>query len=73
MQIAMTHGIRHIGVHAAAALMALLVVLCVAAGVGAAGLVGGAPGLALGPAAALATFQALRVPVGRAARWLVDG
>jgi hypothetical protein len=29
-------------------------------------------GLALGALAAAATFQALRVPVGRAASWLVD-
>jgi hypothetical protein len=72
MQIPMIHAIRHIGVHAAAALMALLVLLCVAAGVGATALVGGAPGLGLGAVAALATFQALRVPIGRAARWLVD-
>jgi hypothetical protein len=72
MQIAMIHAIRHFGVHAAAALMALLVALCVAAGAGAVALVGGAPGLGLGAVAAVATFQALRVPVGRAARWLVD-
>jgi hypothetical protein len=39
MQSGMIHAIRHIGVHAAAALMALLVVACVAAGVGAAALI----------------------------------
>jgi hypothetical protein len=68
-----TRTIRHIGLQAAVALMALLAVACLAAAVGVAVVVDGP--LAL-PAAALAgavTFQALRVPVGRAASWLLDG
>jgi hypothetical protein len=67
-----TRTIQHIGLHAATALMTLLAVACVAAAVAVAVVVDGP--LAL-PAAALAgavTFQALRVPVGRAATWLLD-
>jgi len=52
--------------------MTLLVVLCLGAGAATATLVGGARGVALAGLAALATFQALRVPVGRAASWLLE-
>jgi hypothetical protein len=67
-----SHVLRSIGLHAAAALMSALVVLCVAAGAAVAALVGGLPGLGLAALAAVATFQALRVPVGRAASWLLE-
>jgi hypothetical protein len=65
-------ALRHIGVHGAAALMTLMVVLCLAAGAAAVALVDGVLGLPLAVLAAVATFQALRVPVGRAASWLLD-
>jgi hypothetical protein len=68
-----TRTARHIGLHAAAALMTLLAVACLAAAVAVAVVLDGPVAL---PAAALAgvvTFQALRVPVGRAATWLLDG
>jgi hypothetical protein len=67
-----THAIRHIGFHAAAALMTLLAVACVAAAVAVAMVVDGVLALPAAVAAAGATFQALRVPVGRAASWLID-
>jgi hypothetical protein len=67
-----TRVIRHIGPSAAAMLMALLAALCLIAAVAAAVAVGGPAGPPLGALAAAATFQALRVPVGRAASWLVD-
>jgi hypothetical protein len=67
-----TRALRRIGPPAAATLMALLAAVCLAAAVCAAVAVGGPAGLALGTLAAFATFQALRVPVGRAASWLVD-
>jgi hypothetical protein len=67
-----TRALRRIGPSAAATLMAVLVALCLTAGVTAAVAVGGPAGPALGALAAAATFQALRVPVGRAASWLVD-
>jgi len=67
-----TRALHRIGPSAAAALVALLAALCLAAGVVAASVLGGPAGPALGAVAAAATFQALRVPVGRAASWLVD-
>ena len=67
-----TRVIHRIGPSAAAALLALLAALCLSAAVAATATVGGPDGLALGALAAAATFQALRVPVGRAAGWLVD-
>jgi hypothetical protein len=67
-----TRALRRIGPSAAGTLMALLAVVCVGVAVGAAAAVGGPAGPALGALAAAATFQALRVPVGRAASWLVD-
>jgi hypothetical protein len=67
-----TRALRRIGPSAAATLMALLAALCLAAAIVAAVAVGGPAGAALGALAAAATFQALRVPVGRAASWLVD-
>ena len=73
MQNAVTTAIRHIGVHLAVALMALMVVVCVGAGAAVATVVGGLPGPGLGGVAAVAAFQALRVPVGRASSWLIDG
>jgi hypothetical protein len=67
-----TRALHHIGLHAAVALMALLVALCLAAGAVVAAVVGGFPGLALAALAGGAIFQALRVPVGRAASWLLE-
>jgi hypothetical protein len=67
-----TRALRRIGPSAAATLMALLAALCLTAAAAAAVVVGGPAGLAVGALAAAATFQALRVPVGRAAGWLVD-
>jgi hypothetical protein len=67
-----SQALRHFGLQAAAALMTALVVACLAVGAGVVALVGGAPGLALAAVAAVATFQALRVPVGRAASWLLE-
>jgi hypothetical protein len=67
-----TRALRRIGPSAAATLMALLAAVCLASAVTAAAVVGGPGGLGLGALAAAATFQALRVPVGRAARWFVD-
>jgi hypothetical protein len=68
-----TRALRHIGPSAAATLMVVLAAVCLTAAITAAAVVGGPAGLALGALAAAATFQALRVPVGRAASWLVDG
>jgi hypothetical protein len=65
--------LRHIGVPAAAALMTLMAALCLAAAAAALAFVDGPVAFALAAAAAGGTFQALRVPVGRAASWLVDG
>jgi hypothetical protein len=64
--------LRHIGLHAAAALMTLMAIACLAAGAAAATVVGGPLALPTAAASALATFQALRVPVGRAATWMLD-
>jgi hypothetical protein len=65
-------ALRRIGPSAAATLIAVLAAVCLTAAIAAAAVVGGSAGLALGALAAAATFQALRVPVGRAASWLVD-
>jgi hypothetical protein len=67
-----TRALRRIGPSAAAALVAVLAALCLTAGIAAAVAVDGPAGPALGALAAGVTFQALRVPVGRAASWLVD-
>jgi hypothetical protein len=67
-----TRALRRIGPSAAATLMAALAAVCLTAAIVAAAVVGGPAGLALGALAAATTFQALRVPVGRAASWLVD-
>ena len=66
-------ALRRIGLPAAAALMALMALVCVALAVATAALVGGAPGLAAGALVAVAAFQLLRVPVGRTASRLIDG
>jgi spore maturation protein SpmB len=66
-------ALRTIGLPAAAALMTLLAALCLAAAVASVALVGGPLSLPVAVLAAAATFQGLRVPVGRAASWLIDG
>jgi hypothetical protein len=65
--------LRTIGIPAAAVLMTLMAALCLAAAVAPLALVAGPLALPLAALAAVATFQALRVPVGRAASWLIDG
>jgi hypothetical protein len=71
-KVTMRRPLRHIGLHAAAALMTLMAIACLAAGGVVASVVGGAPALPAAALAAVATFQALRMPVGRAAAWLLD-
>jgi hypothetical protein len=66
-------ALRTVGLPAAAALMTLMAAVCLAAALAPVAIVGGPASLVLGAAAAAATFQALRVPVGRAASWLIDG
>jgi hypothetical protein len=53
--------------------MTLMAAICLATATGAIALVDGPLGLPLAAVGAAATFQALRVPVGRASSWLVDG
>jgi hypothetical protein len=65
--------LRTIGVPAAAVLMTLMAAVCLAAAGTAVAVVDGALAMPLAALAALVTFQALRVPVGRAASWLIDG
>ena len=65
-------SLRHLGLHAAAALMALLAAACLAVAAATATAVGGTLALPAAAVAAGATFQALRVPVGRAAGWMLD-
>jgi cytochrome c oxidase assembly factor CtaG len=67
------HALRTIGVPTAAALMTLMAALCLAAAAAPLALLGGPLSLPLAAFAAAAAFQALRVPVGRAASWLIDG
>jgi hypothetical protein len=64
--------IRHIGLHAAAALMTLLAAACLAVAVTVAVVVDGPLTIPAAVVAGGATFQALRVPVGRAASRLLD-
>jgi hypothetical protein len=66
-------ALRTIGLPAAAALMTLMAAVCLAAAVAPIALLGGPASLPLAALAAAAAFQALRVPVGRAASWLIDG
>lgn len=66
-------ALRTIGLPAAAALMLLMAAICLAAAVVPVALVGGPASLPLGALAAAGAFQALRVPVGRAASRLIDG
>jgi hypothetical protein len=68
-----SHALRTIGLPAAAALITLMAALCLAAAAAPLALVGGPLSLPLAALAAGAAFQALRVPVGRAAIWLIDG
>jgi hypothetical protein len=68
-----SHALRTVGIPAAAVLMTLMATLCLAAAVAPVALLGGPLSLPLAAVAAAATFQALRVPVGRAATWLIDG
>lgn len=70
--VTMRRPLRHIGLHAAAALMTVMAIACLAAGAAAASVVGGPAALPAAALAAVATFQALRVPVGRAATWMLD-
>ena len=65
-------ALRHLGLHAATALVTLLAAACLAAGAVTAATVGGPLALPAAALAAGATFQALRVPVGRAASWMLD-
>jgi hypothetical protein len=65
--------LRHIGVPVAAVLMTLMAAMCLAAAVAAIAVVEGPLAPPFAAVAAGATFQALRVPVGRAASWLIDG
>jgi len=65
-------SLRHLGLHAAAALMALLAAACLAVAAATATAVGGTLALPAAAVAAGATFKALRVPVGRAASWMLD-
>ena len=65
-------SLRHLGLHAAAALMALLAAACLAVAAATATAVSGTLALPAAAVAAGATFQALRVPVGRAASWMLD-
>jgi hypothetical protein len=58
--------------HAAALILTLLVAVCVLAGFGATALIDGALAAPVALLCAIATFQALRVPVGRTARRLLD-
>jgi hypothetical protein len=67
-----TPALRTISLHAAGVLMALLAIACLAAAGAAGTAVGGALTLPVAALAAGVTFQALRVPVGRAAAWLLD-
>jgi hypothetical protein len=64
--------LRSIGVPAAAALMTLMAALCLAAAIAPIVLIDGALSPPVAALAAAATFQTLRVPVGRAASWLLD-
>jgi hypothetical protein len=69
----LNRSIHHLGIHVATALLALFALVCVATGFAAATLAGGGiPGLAVAALVAVATFQTLRVPVGRASSWLLD-
>jgi hypothetical protein len=66
-------ALHTVGLPAAAALMTLMAAVCLGAAVAPIALVGGPASLPLAAVAAAAAFQALRVPVGRAASWLIDG
>jgi hypothetical protein len=68
-----SQALRAIGVPAAAALMTAMAAVCLAVAAAPVALLGGPLSLPLAALAAAATFQALRVPVGRAASWLIDG
>ena len=67
-----TPALRHLGLDAAAALMTLMAIVCLGTAVATATLLGGVLGLPIAALAAVVTFQALRVPVGRASSWLLD-
>jgi hypothetical protein len=67
------HALRTIGLPAAAALMTAMAAVCLAVAVAPVALLGGPVSLPLAAIAGFAAFQALRVPVGRAASWLIDG
>jgi hypothetical protein len=67
-----TQALRTFSLHAAGALMALMAITCLAVAGAVGTAVGGALTLPVAALAAGVTFQALRVPVGRAAAWLLD-
>jgi hypothetical protein len=53
--------------------MTAMAAVCLAVAVAPVALLGGPASLPLAAVAGFAAFQALRVPVGRAASWLIDG
>jgi hypothetical protein len=63
---------RHLDLHAAAALLTLMALICLIAPVGVIVLLDGTLALPVALVAAFATFQALRVPVGRTAGRLLE-
>jgi len=63
---------RHLQLHAAAALITLMALICLIPAAGAVILFDSIAALPLGLLAAFATFQALRVPVGRKAGRLLE-
>jgi hypothetical protein len=68
----MSNVLHTIGLPAAAVLMTLLAAVCLVAALTPV-FVAGPFALPVGALAALAIFQGLRVPVGRASSWLIDG
>jgi hypothetical protein len=65
-------GMSQVGFHIAAALMTLLGVLCLLSAAAVVIAVDGVVGLPAGVLAAVVTFQALRVPVGRTVVRVLD-
>jgi UDP-N-acetylmuramyl pentapeptide phosphotransferase/UDP-N-acetylglucosamine-1-phosphate transferase len=65
-------GMSQLGFHVAGILMTVLVALCAVSAIAAVTVVDGVAGLPAGALAAVATFQALRVPFGRTAVRVLD-
>jgi hypothetical protein len=63
---------RHLSLHAAGALMTLMALMCLIAPAGVIVLLDSAIAVPVALVAAVATFQALRVPVGRTAGRLLE-